>query len=113
MKLIQYLFIVFILASLRLAHAVDLSSPATPPPEPTEQKTSSDILSPLLSFFSNYKGFQLPAHSSQCYTPRLAVMSKTIVMDWHCVQLEKHRLLFSLIFLTSWALTAFTIIMSA
>jgi hypothetical protein len=113
MNLFKTALFVIVLAVVPLAHAIDLSSPATPPPEPTEQKSASDILTPFFGFFANYQGFQLPAHASQCYTPTLAVLNRSIVMDWHCVQLEKHRLLLSLIFLTSWALTAFTIIMSA
>jgi hypothetical protein len=97
-----------------MASAIDLNAPAPILPVPKEEsKTSDQITSPITDSITNYRGFQLPSHQSQCYTPQIAVLSRLIVMDWHCVQLEKHRALLSLLFLVSWALTVFTIIMSA
>jgi hypothetical protein len=114
MNAYHFVAVTLMLLSTGMASAIDLNAPpATPPVSKEESKTADQITSPITDSISNYRGFQLPAHQSQCYTPKFTVLNRSIVMDWHCVQLEKHRALLSLLFLTSWALTVFTIIMSA
>lgn len=113
MKLVKFLTLVLIVTFSGMSMAIDLTAPAATQPETDKPKSASEINTPILDSIASYRGFQLPPHNSQCYKPQIAALNSTIVMDWHCVQLEKHRALFSLIFLTSWALTVFTIIMSA
>lgn len=108
----KILFILFLTTSIT-AYAADLAAPPATVPVQEDTKTADQINRPLLDVLRDYRGFTLPTHQSICPTPILSFMSRTVTMDWHCIQLEKHRLLLSLIFLTSWALTVFQIVMSA
>ncbi|MEX0447814.1 hypothetical protein [Xenorhabdus sp. SGI246] len=83
------------------------------PPELEDIPTAKQIISPLFGVFPFLNNFDIPEKSAQCPVAEFEVFDRHIVMDSHCIMLEKIQGLLKVFSLIIWSFLGLRIILSS
>ncbi|MBD2794908.1 hypothetical protein ID857_22295, partial [Xenorhabdus sp. CUL] len=81
------------------------------PPELEDIPTAKQIIAPLFGLFPFLNHFDIPEKSVQCPVAEFEVFERHIVMDSHCILLEKIQGLLKIFSLIIWSFLGLRIIL--